>query len=155
MVLILLLARPSQDSNLSSLRPSMNSMLLLDKLRIFKWFNLQTWDIRTNSLLQADNWMGVERKTQLNEEKKDWKGLGIPIIKPYTYWAILKVSLESKLSVNESKLFPWSSRICLVKPTQSKSLHQMLCGSHIEIWNLETCMKNETKNFRCFSFQSF
>ena len=114
MVLILLLARPSQDSNLSSLRPSMNSMLLLDKLRIFKWFNLQTWDIRTNSLLQADNWMGVERKTQLNEEKQDWKGLGIPIIKLYTYWAILKVSLESKLSVNESKLFPWSSRIILI-----------------------------------------
>ena len=114
MVLILLLARPSQDSNLSSLRPSMNSMLLLDKLRIFKWFNLQTWDIRTNSLLQADNWMGVERKTQLNEEKQDWKGLGIPIIKLYTYWAILKVSLESKLSVNESKLFPWSSRFILI-----------------------------------------
>ena len=97
MVLILLLARPSQDSNLSSLRPSMNSMLLLDKLRIFKWFNLQTWDIRTNSLLQADNWMGVERKTQLNEEKQDWKGLGsIPIVTLHSYWAILVAKIWLK-----------------------------------------------------------
>ena len=55
-VLILLLAKPSQERSLSSFNPSMNSILLLDKFKILRWFSLHTWDIRINSLLHVESW---------------------------------------------------------------------------------------------------
>ena len=55
-VLILLLAKPSQDRSLSSFNPSMNSILLLDKFKILRWFSLHTCDIRINSLLHVESW---------------------------------------------------------------------------------------------------
>ena len=54
-----------------------------------------------------------------------------------SYWKIFKFHFVKANSVQEA------------------CLHQMLSGSHIKIWNLETRMKNETNIFRCFSFQSF